>query len=428
MAKTIVEMTQERSGIIKEARDILGKAQQENRPMDEAEVASWEEKTARAQALQDMIQRTQTQEALDKEADAPDHEPSGKRSREPDDQPEKRTMGEYFQQVRNGQVPKEARAAAGQNYTVDPDGGYLIPPVYVAELLRLVESESVLYPRVKRVPMTVGNTLIQNYIPATSRADGMRNGQVQAYWIGEADQYTATKLQFEQMSMSLSKLTGMCFATEEILEDASILESEIRTAFVDEFAFKLDDGFLNGPGTTNMPLGILAAGNTALVTVPAESGQNAGTIVAENILAMYNAMPARNQRNAVWLVNQDAFPQLIQMYLEVGATGGVPVYLPPTGLSGAQYSTILGRPVLVMEQCNALGSVGDIVLVDPSQYQVIEKGGLRSATSIHVKFDTDQTAFKFSMRINGAPIWKSSIAPFKGSTARSPYVTLATRT
>jgi HK97 family phage major capsid protein len=300
--------------------------------------------------------------------------------------------------------------------------------VYAAELLKLVESESVLYQRVKKVPMTVGNTLIQNYIPATSRADGQRNGQIQAYWAAEAEKYTATKHTFAQMSISLSKLTGLCYATDEVLEDAAILGSEIRAGFRDEFTFKIDDGILNGTGVTSIPKGILATTNEALVTVAAVTGQAAGTIVSANILKMWNALPARNRANAVWLINQDVEPRLIQMYLEAGVTGGVPTYLPPTGLAGAQYSTILGRPVLAMEQCAALGTKGDIVLVDPTQYQWIEKGGLRTATSIHVKFDTDETAFKFTLRANGAPIWQSSIAPYKGSTARSPYVTLAART
>lgn len=423
---TIVEMQQARADVIKEARAILGKAQQEKRSMTEDEITSWEGKTARAQELQDMIERTKTQDALDQEADAADHEPAGKRSREPADQPEKRTLGEFFQQVRMGTVPRETRAAAGQNYSVDEDGGFLIAPVYASELLKFVQSESVLYQRVKRVPMSVGNTLVQNYIPAASRADGQRNGQVQAYWIGEADQYTATKLQFDQMKTTLSKLTGMCYATDEVLEDASVLEAEIMAAFRDEFAFKIDDSIANSDGTANKPLGYMKS--PALVTVDAESGQAAGSIVAANILKMWNAMPAKNRKNAIWTINQDVEPLLIQMYIAVGASGGVPVYLPPTGLSGDQYGTILGRPVLPMEQCAEPGTTGDIVLVDPSQYQWIEKGGLRSQTSIHVKFDTDQTAFKFTLRANGTPIWQSPIEPYKGSTARSPYVALASRT
>lgn len=426
MAMTILEMQQERTDLIKEARTILSKSQKENRSMTEEEVTLWEGKTARAQELQDMIQREQKQSELDNEADKSDHEPAAKRIREPSEQEEKRTMGEYFQLVRRGNVPREARAAAGQNYTVDEDGGYLITPVYASQLLKFVESESVLYQRVKKVSMTTGNTLIQNYIPATSRADGQRNGQAQAYWIAEAAKYTATKLQFERMQMSLSKLTGMCYATDEVLEDASVLESEIMTAFRDEFAFKIDDSILNGPGTSNMPLGILSS--PALITIAPESGQAAGSVVAQNILKMWNAIPTRNRANAVWLINQDLEPLLVQMWLAVGTTGGVPVYLPSTGLSGAQYGTLLGRPVLPMEQCAAAGSKGDIVLVDPTQYQWLEKGGLRTATSIHVKFDTDETAFKFTLRANGAPIWQSSIAAFKGTTQRSPYVTLGART
>lgn len=426
MEKTIIELEQERAKLGNEAMALLDKAKTEDRALTEEEAKQFDEKAAKAMDLRAIIQRMKVRDMLEEDVDAPDHEPVMKRGHEPKDPGEKRTLGEYFQQVRQGKVPREDRGAAGQNYTVDEDGGYLITPVYASELLKFVQSESVLYQRVKKVPMTAGNTLIQNYIPATSRADGQRNGQIQAYWMGEADQYTATKHQFAQMRTSLSKLTGLCYATEEVLEDASVLESEIMTAFRDEFSFKIDDSILNGDGAINVPLGILHS--PALVTVPAESGQAAGSVVSANILKMWNAMPTKNRKNAVWLINQDVEPLLIQMYIAVGTSGGVPVYLPPTGLSGAQYGTIMGRPVLPMEQCAAPGTKGDIVLVDPTQYQWIEKGGLRSATSIHVKFDTDQTAFKFTLRANGAPIWQSPIAAFKGSTARSPYVTLAART
>ena len=37
---------------------------------------------------------------------------------------------------------------------------------------------------------------------------------------------------------------------------------------------------------------------------------------------------------------------------------------------------------------------GDIILADLSQYILIDKGGLQSASSIHFKFTTDETAFR----------------------------------
>lgn len=337
---------------------------------------------------------------------------------------EQRTFGEYLFQVRRG-GPEEERAATGQNVTTDVDGGFLVAPEYGKKLLQLIESESVLYSRVNRIPMSVGNTYVENYIEAKSRADGQRNGQIQSYWLDEAAQYTPSKLQFGQKSKTLSKLTGLCYATDEALDDAPMLESIITKAFRDEFAFVIDSAILNGDGASRNPLGIL--NSPALVTVAAESGQAAGSVVAANVLNMWNAMVSQNRKNAVWLISQDLEPLLIQMYIAVGTSGGVPVYMPSTGLAGAQYGTLMGRPVIPMEQCSEPGTTGDILLVDPTAYNWIEKGNLKGDTSIHVKFVTGEVAYRFSLRGTGFPAWDTPITPYKGATARSPYVALAPR-
>ena len=126
------------------------------------------------------------------------------------------------------------------------------------------------------------------------------------------------------------------------------------------------------------------------------------------------------------MINQDVEPQLSQMTITVG-TGGIPVYMPAGGVSGAQYSTLFGRPVIPVEQANTIGSLGDISLVDLSQYLLIDKGGINAASSIHVRFIYDESVFRFIYRVDGMPIWKSSLQPFKGSNTLSPFVTLAAR-
>jgi hypothetical protein len=75
-----------------------------------------------------------------------------------------------------------------------------------------------------------------------------------------------------------------------------------------------------------------------------------------------------------------------------------------------------------------LGTVGDIVLASMSQYQAISKGGVKSASSIHVQFATDEMAFRFIYRIDGAPNLASPVTPFKGSNTVSPFVALTTST
>ncbi len=315
-------------------------------------------------------------------------------------------------------------AASGLGESVPSDGGFLVQQDFVAELLKRVYETGVLASRCRRIPISAGsNGLKINAVDESSRANGSRWGGVQAYWENEADQATGTKPKFRQMELSLKKLMGLCYATDELLTDASALERVISDAFAEEFGFKVDDAIINGTGA-GQPLGILKSG--ALVSVAKENGQVADTVVAENIFKMWSQMWPRSRQNAVWLINSEVEPQLFSMSLAIG-TGGVPVYLPAGGLSQAPYGSLFGRPVIPIEQAAALGDVGDIVLADLSQYLLIDKGGINAAQSIHVRFLYDEACFRFVYRVDGQPIWNKPLTPFKGSSSQSPFVAIAAR-
>ena len=161
----------------------------------------------------------------------------------------------------------------------------------------------------------------------------------------------------------------------------------------------------------------------ALITVAKESGLAAGTIVWENILNMWQRLPAPSRRRATWSVHEDAIRQLGAMSSAVG-TSGVPVYLPANANSPTP--RLLGAPVLEIEQASALGTVGDIVLADWSNYILID-GGTRPAVSVHARFLNDEVIFRFVLRIDGAPGQASPITPYSGANTRSPFVTLGAR-
>jgi HK97 family phage major capsid protein len=208
------------------------------------------------------------------------------------------------------------------------------------------------------------------------------------------------------------------------MEDATALESVIRDGFVSEFGFLLDDAIINGTGG-NQPMGIL--NSASLVSVTAEAGQAAATIVAENIINMYSRIFASSRNSSVWLINQNVEPELFKLSIGVG-TGGIPVYMPAGGLSSLPYSTLFGRPVIAIEQCQTLGTVGDIVLADlQNGYILAEKGGMKSDMSIHVRFQYDEQVFRFVMRVDGPPVRSTSLTPYKGSATQSHFIALATR-
>lgn len=312
----------------------------------------------------------------------------------------------------------------GANEGQQSDGGFLIQNTFMAGIKEKMHAESVLASRCDS--QTVGanaNGLKINVLDETSRATGSRWGGIRGYWVAEAGTLTASQPRFKQMEWNLKKLAALLYVTSELLQDTTALAGRAQTWAAKELSFLRDDAILNGGGA-GTPLGILSS--TALVSVAKETGQAAATLVYNNIVKMWARMWAPARAKAVWFINQDIESQLYLMDFPVG-TGGVPVFLPPGGASTSPYSTLFGRPVIATEFNATLGTVGDIVLADMSEYLLIEKGGVRGDVSIHVQFLTDQEAYRWIMRLDGQPMWQTPLTPFKGTATLSPFVALDSR-
>jgi HK97 family phage major capsid protein len=260
-----------------------------------------------------------------------------------------------------------------------------------------------------------------NAVDEDSRVNGSRWGGIQAFWQYEASQYTATKPKFRQMQLSANKLIGLCYATDEMLEDQTALQSYISNAFPDEFAFKIDDAVINGPGA-GAPLGVLNSG--AMIVQAKDTSQAANTVSTTNVLNMWNRLWVRSRSTSVWFVGSNVEPQLYPLTLGSGTAVKL-LYFPPDGNS--PYGSLLGRPVIPIEQASQLSTQGDIMLFDMKSYLLGKKGGMKADSSIHVAFLTGEQAFRFTLRLDGQPFWKSPLTPYKGTTTVSPFVTLQAR-
>lgn len=354
-----------------------------------------------------------------------------------------RSLGEFASAVHNACTlngPVDNRLvrndASGANETTGADGGYLVPPDYAAGVIDLIQEQSILLPQARRVTIA-GNRLIEAYLVESKRDDGHRHGGVLDYWKGEAQQYKASKPTFGERTTQLDKLTAICPVTEELLMDEPAIESTLDTKVAQEFAWKADAAIFNGSGNGSMLLGmVVPTTNTALVTVDKEAGQAAGTVNVQNVLKMWNRMPAQCRANAKWYINQDLELQLMQLMMGtdtvatsdsgVTVSFGGPLWL-PAGAYGNENGKLLGRDVIPLEQAAAVGAVGDIAFLDATQYLIVERAGINKQTSMHMYFDTDEVAFKFSWRVGGRPDWMSTITGANSTIARSPYVALAAR-
>lgn len=325
-----------------------------------------------------------------------------------------------------GQVdPRLFAAASGGNTTLGADGGFLVQQDMSQALMGQAVEAATLIPMCDSAPIS-GNAdgIEAPYITNESRATGSRFGGVRVYRRKEAATVSSSKPELERFQLRLEDLMAIAYMTGRELEDAGSYETILRTAFANEFAFVADDEVLSGDGV-GMMQGILTAG--CKVEQAIEAGQtiaNSGQFLHKNISNMWVRMPKRNKARAVWLYNSELGPTLDEMSIPAGTAALEPRFVSwgPDGVL-----RIKGRPAIEVEQCLAVGTPGDFLLVDLMEYLLVTKGGLKTDTSIHVRFLYDEMAFRFITRINGKPKWRTSISPYKGALAKSPFITLGTR-
>ena len=314
-------------------------------------------------------------------------------------------------------------AGAGLNEGDGEQGGYLIPEEFRNQLLEIAIKKSNILNMAMMIPMAT-NAINIPYVAGTDRSGGLVHGGIEFKWLDEEGTKTETRPRFGKIQLRLKKVAGLVYASDEILEDSPIsLEPLLSRMFSDALAWQLDNVFINGSGA-GRPLGVLNA--PCLIAVAAENGQQADTILYENVLNMYARM--WDKTNAVFMANDDTFVQLASMSLSVG-TAGAPVWLPAGGASGKPYDTLFGKPLIFTEHCQKLGDQGDILFADWSQYLVGQKSGgqVQFASSIHLKFDADQTCFRFVFRVDGQPWWNAPLTGRYSDKTLAPFVVTAAR-
>lgn len=339
------------------------------------------------------------------------------------------SFGDFARSVRaaasrNGQVDERLMIGAAApstfgNESGGADGGFLVPPTFSTDIFTLSLEEQALLPMTDSTPIN-GNSMVFPKDETTPwGTDGIR-----AYWQAEASLATATKPKFSVSTLRLHKLMALVPVTDELLDDASALAAYLPGKTAQSIRWKTDESILFGTGA-GQPFGALKS--RAVVLVAKDAGQATMTLTASNIINMVARLPTGSYGRAFWLVNPDVLPLLDQMTL-----GTYPIYMPLGGGEGAMrsspYGMLKGRPVVISEHASAVSSQADVSLLDLSYYRTItNRGGIQTATSMHLYFDADATAFRTTFRVDGGPKIENAITPPKSTNTRSPFVTLAAR-
>ena len=426
-------------------KDLVAKAEGENRDLTAEEQAAFTKDEGEVNALKGRLERAKTVESESAATAIPVLE-EGKAAKgtpkkpitshenaedAPWDADPKRAFAAFMKAVHlaeprvSGVVDVRLRKlAASTNEAVGSEGGFALESQAVGLIDKLAFDSAQLAQRC--FPIEVGegfNSATVTLIAETSRVTGSRFGGIRIYHAAEGATVTETAPKTRKVDVKLEKLMGLWYVSDEELEDVAQLASIGPQMFAEELAFQVDEDIFAGTGA-GQALGI--TNSPALVSVSGETSQPATEIWEANLRKMRARMPSRSRARAIWLAHADVESELMSTFINAGA-GGQPVFLPPGGYSNAPYGQLFGMPVIVNEHSKALGLKGDLVLADFGWYALVKKGGTQIAESIHVRFIYDEMAFRFTFRSNGLPLLGAPITAAQGGNDLSPFVTLAAR-
>lgn len=312
--------------------------------------------------------------------------------------------------------PMVKRAIAtpdGMFELTDPDGGAVIPPQFIREVWDKARFRDTPMSRARTIVVT-SNAGFMPAIAETSRVDGSRWGGLTSYWEGEAQQLQKVFPTLLNEQYRLKKLTALVPASEELFEDAALLDGFITETVSKEFMYRTNDVLINGTGS-GMPLGVVSGPGT--ISIAKDTGQATKTISASNISNMWLQLHGPSRANAVWYANEEFDPDGLA--------------LPVTPLTGwhhmeAPAPTLKGRFCVPLENCQAIGTPGDIILGDWSQYLLL-MAGMRKTISMHFKFDYAEAYFRFIWRCDGQPLWMAPLTSVHGTLLKAPFITIQQR-
>src|SRR5262249_44717493 len=185
-----------------------------------------------------------------------------------------------------------------------------------------------------------------------------------------------TEPQFKQLELKAWELSGYSVSSNVLLQDNAVgLEKFLLTLFARSIAWFEEFAFLQGNGA-GKPQGILGA-----AAALAHNRAGANQVQFADVAGMWAKLLPYSWNRAVWAFSPSVVPQLLQ--LKDGANRAIFISIDQGAVKAPTWA-LLGRPAFPTEKLPALGTRGDLILIDPALYVIGDRMQVEAAASEHV--------------------------------------------
>jgi HK97 family phage major capsid protein len=434
--KTLAELRARKDEIVKELDVTLKTADEEKRELTEDEEKRYDVLDEELNGINDEIAKREKTEGrrkrvdeerakLDASVNKPTDAPAVHTEERGEVDPEKefRGIGEILHSV--VYKPNDPRLNAlydtrEQSMADGVAGGFMIPKQFMDELMGVTPDTNSLRQRCRVIPAGSPPDAAISIPVLDQTADENMYGGVQVDWIEEGGTKPETDARFQEIELKPKEVAGHIVATDKLLRNWTAADSILGQLLMNAKNGAEDYAVYTGSGV-GQPLGVLNAQARINVT---RAGVNA--ISYDDVVNML-ARLLRRGGNPVWFCNQTIIPQLAN--LTDTNNNNIFVFDASQGMA----DTLMGFPIIYNERVNSLGSVGDLSLLDMSNYLLKEGSGPFIATSEHVHFTRNKTVIKMFWNVDGQPWLREPIKLEAGSATRgksastntvSPFIVL----
>jgi len=163
-----------------------------------------------------------------------------------------------------------------------PAGGYIVPSIYIAELIELLRAEAVV--------SALGATILAD-LQGSPVLIPRQSAGATGYWVAENQVIGASDFTLEQLSLTPKKVGALVKLSNSLIKLANpSAEGLVRRDISAAIALQIDLKALRGLGSSNQPLGIASTPNINTVAI----GVNGGTLTWDHLLDMEYALAEDN--------------------------------------------------------------------------------------------------------------------------------------
>jgi len=326
-----------------------------------------------------------------------------------------RNASEFIEVVGSGLFdPRLKRASMIEG--ISSQGGFSVPDEFSAQWLDASLPNEIVRPLCQIWPMTSETRKIPGW-DGEDMSAGKLFGGMEMEILAEEGEATKQTGKLRMIVLSAKKGAIFCDISSELEADGLGFENQLTMALQKSIGYGIDKYCLNGTGA-GRPQGVF--NSSALISVEKESGQDADTIVYQNLTKMYSRQ--LNKQNAVWLFNDDAVPSLMEITIDVG-TGGSQVKL--LNEKDGKF-TIFGRPVFSTPHMPTIGDAHDCGFIDFGAYALGMRKEMSIDKSIAPGWTKDLVSYRIIIRFDGMGVLSEAVQPENGATL-SPFVSLDAR-